>query len=423
MLEHSQEITLKTLEQDNINVIIHEHLLASIEKCNELVNNSLKDNSGLSETHDAQTDIKATQENLDDKEGRPEQKGTSPVSLWQQIIVFGPPGSGKSEKVDNILSKTDNVFRTTFHPDYDYSHFVGAYKPMTINKKDGEQQIIYDYMPQVFLDAYMAAWRGLNENPIKTSILVVEEINRGNCAQIFGDIFQLLDRDNGHRSNGENFSERKGYSRFPIKANYELAEWLKRQSDWKNNKPDWLEVDQLCLPPNFSIIATMNTSDQSLFPMDSAFKSRWKWEYVPVNYSENPNDNKAANFHIVIGEKKYSWIKFLKFVNPKILELTSSEDKQLGTYFITDDVDMNTFASRVVFYLWNDICKDEYHGNRDNFMRTKYRPEESNEFTFNELYSTPKEMIEILQGFMDYLDVKPENNNEISMDDFSNGKA
>ena len=253
--------------------------------------------------------------------------------------------------------KFERVFRTTFHPDYDYAQFVGAYKP----KKDGEK-ITYSFVPQVFAKAYAAAWKLYLQRDSRDSIgasplqndsgkdiqvyLVIEEINRGNCAQIFGDIFQLLDRDS------------EGFSQYSIDADCDFAEWL---------KDNGIGDGKLKLPPNLNILATMNTSDQSLFPMDSAFKRRFDWEYVPIKYAKDSDcgdDWKADEFKIIIGNSTYMWLDFLKKVNVDIDETTHSEDKQMGEFFIkpkTDDLKIafNEFRSKVLFYLWDSVYKDE----------------------------------------------------------------
>ena len=259
--------------------------------------------------------------------------------------------------------------RTTFHPDYDYAQFVGAYKP----KKEGNV-ITYSFVPQVFAKAYAAAWKLYLQRDSRDSIgasplqndsgkdiqvyLVIEEINRGNCAQIFGDIFQLLDRD------GERFSQ------YSIDADCDFAEWLKEDSILKTVWSDYeakVGDGKLKLPPNLNILATMNTSDQSLFPMDSAFKRRFDWEYVPIKYAKDSDcgdDWKADEFKIVIGNSTYMWLDFLKKVNVDIDETTHSEDKQMGEFFIkpkTDDlkISFDEFRSKVLFYLWDSVYKDE----------------------------------------------------------------
>ena len=305
-----------------------------------------------------------------------------------QTIFFGAPGTGKSHKIDYNLFKDkdgnligtgikeipeDRKFRTTFHPDYDYAQFVGAYKP----KKEGEK-ITYSFVPQVFAKAYAAAWilylqrdsrlrgndngNGENDNEEKDIqvFLVIEEINRGNCAQIFGDIFQLLDRDSD------------GFSQYSIDADCDFAEWLKKDSVLKE-KSIWTAYEEkvgdgkLKLPPNLNILATMNTSDQSLFPMDSAFKRRFDWEYEPIKYAKDSDcgdDWKADEFKIVIGDSMYMWLDFLKKVNADIYDATQSEDKQMGEFFIkpkSDDLKIafNEFRSKVLFYLWDSVYKDE----------------------------------------------------------------
>lgn len=254
--------------------------------------------------------------------------------------------------------KFERVFRTTFHPDYDYAQFVGAYKP----KKEGNA-ITYSFVPQVFAKAYAAAWKQYfaagNESTAENQVyLVIEEINRGNCAQIFGDIFQLLDRDE------------KGFSQYSIDADCDFAEWLKEDSILKTI---WSEYEtkvgdgKLKLPPNLNILATMNTSDQSLFPMDSAFKRRFDWEYVPIKYAKDSDcgdDWKADEFKILIGSSTYMWLDFLKKVNADIDETTHSEDKQMGEFFIKPKRDnlkilFDDFRSKVLFYLWDSVYKDE----------------------------------------------------------------
>lgn len=287
---------------------------------------------------------------------------------FRQIIFFGTPGSGKSYRV-KLLTEKKRVHRTTFHPDSDYASFVGCYKP---TMKDGE--ISYSFSPQVFTEAYVDAWK----NPEEEVYLVIEEINRGNCAQIFGDLFQLLDR------------KADGYSDYRIKADSDLRDYLYSQLGKGN---EGIKNGELCLPPNLRIFATMNTSDQSLFPMDSAFKRRWDWEYIPVDYNEIRSD-----FVITIGEKKYHWLEFLKIVNERIRKATDSEDKQMGNFFIKTNVSEDEFKSKVMFYLWNEVCRDEY-GTQNNFFRTSGEYE----FSFNDLYQA--DGMEKLQGFMTYLGV------------------
>lgn len=318
----------------------------------------------------------------------------SPVSNIQ-TIYYGCPGTGKSHAVKSIAEGengekiikyddgTNNIFRTTFHPDYDYATFVGCYKPV----KEGAA-IDYKFIPQVFTNAYVCAYRH-REDPI---YLIIEEINRGNCAQIFGDLFQLLDRTNGE-------------SDYAIKPDTELAKYLASQG---------VPSEELKLPDNLHIYATMNTSDQSLFPMDSAFKRRWAMEYMPINYTQK----KASTFTIEVAGKKYPWIKFLEMVNERIVNATDSEDKQMGEFFIKESVNEREFINKVMFYLWNDVCKDLYnprHVQGAFFLRVKNKleTEKNDYFTFAELFSNRNESSRLLTEFFSYLEskyqeVKPE---------------
>ena len=313
----------------------------------------------------------------------PQNDGFTPI----QKIYFGTPGGGKSHKVKTLIEDTkkakDRYFRTTFHPDTDYASFVGSYKPIM----KGEL-ICYEYVPQVFTLAYIAAWN----DPDNEYFLDIEEINRGNCAQIFGDLFQLLDRN------------KKGYSEFPIQADSDLANYLLNAKDDEGNdilsNKKGIENKKLCLPPNLSIVATMNTSDQSLFPMDSAFKRRWDWEFVPSTFNEKDN------FNITIGNKDYKWHSFLKEANARIKQATDSEDKQMGSYFVKTDMDEEKFKSKVMYYLWSEICKEEYK-TQNNFFRYIDQDNNEQEFTFNELYD--KGSTKMLQKFMKFMNVSPVN--------------
>ena len=272
------------------------------------------------------------------------------VSKPLQQIFYGAPGTGKSHEVKKRTGELSNdeerdlpnVFRTTFHPDTDYASFVGCYKPSMrktgkkhqVDGKDvDDEEIIYEFVPQTFTDAYVYAYK----NPTLTTYLVIEEINRGNCAQIFGDLFQLLDRKNG-------------VSEYKIKADKDLAKYLNEEL---GKDADGIKDGKLCLPANLSILATMNTSDQSLFPMDSAFKRRWEWKYI-----------KIADAHIdwKIETNGEDWYGFICQINRIISNMTSSADKQLGYFFCQANEDgkitTETFVSKVIFYLWNDVFKD-----------------------------------------------------------------
>lgn len=291
-----------------------------------------------------------------------------------QQIFYGAPGTGKSFTINQEI-KGEDVIRTTFHPDSDYSSFVGAYKPTTreITMRDlsgnpvvehaqilTEEKIVYEFVPQAFLQAYIAAWEkyaACDEGNPQRQFLVIEEINRGNCAQIFGDLFQLLDRND------------RGFSDYPVKADADMRRYVAKalkglsipQAGAINSLyggrdvvSEVLEGNILLLPSNLFIWATMNTSDQSLFPIDSAFKRRWGWSYMPISDAKK-------GYVIDVAGSRYDWWQFLEKINEKIENTTNSEDKKLGYFFCKAKdgiISSETFVGKVVFYLWNDVFKD-----------------------------------------------------------------
>ena len=270
-------------------------------------------------------------------------------------IYFGCPGTGKSYKMGEDTEGYKSL-ETTFHPEYDYAAFVGSYKPIMKAEK-----IHYAFTPQVFTNAYVEAYN----NPDKNIVLKIEEINRGNCAMIFGDIFQLLDR----HPNGE--------SKYEVTPDADLAAYLEKNLKHKVTG-EKLFTGKLKLPSNLSIYATMNTSDQSLFPMDSAFKRRWEWEYVPIDLES------ANTMSFVVNKKSYNWGAFLKIVNEKIADITETEDKQLGTYFISNETEISSeqFKNKVMFYLWFDVFKNYDKNSKDYIFKNK----EGKYITFNDLF-------------------------------------
>ena len=316
-----------------------------------------------------------------------------------QQIFYGAPGTGKSHAIKEYTEGQD-VIRTTFHPDTDYSTFVGAYKPtmklLPICNELGEpvkiggatmhkEQISYEFVPQAFLQAYVAAWQKMSKaencGNAGAEYLVIEEINRGNCAQIFGDLFQLLDR-------GDN-----GFSEYPINADADMKNCLQKAfktldlggvSDAINRMYNGEDIarqvkagDILLLPGNLYIWATMNTSDQSLFPIDSAFKRRWDWQYVPIS-------DAGKQWVIRVNGNDYDWWSFLEEINKRIYDATYSEDKKLGYFFCKANggvIDADVFVSKVVFYLWNDVFKDmEFEGDA-------FKDGEGGKLSFDKFYT------------------------------------
>ena len=301
-----------------------------------------------------------------------------------QQIFYGAPGTGKSCGIKRVLAgnnvPNENIFRTTFHPDSDYSTFVGAYKPTmevvphyesSTGAQIEEKRIAYNFIPQAFLNAYVRAYQ-TDENVY----LVIEEINRGNCAQIFGDLFQLLDRGDD------------GKSEYSIKADTDIITYLEGVLGDDN---EGIKGGNLCLPANLYILATMNTSDQSLFPIDSAFKRRWEWEYVPIR-------NEGKGWVIAADSKEWDWWQFLEAVNEKIASVTDSEDKKLGYYFVKPadghTITAKTFVGKVLFYLWNDVFKDY------GFSDDEFQTEDGKEIRYPMFYETAVAGQEVNEGLI-----------------------
>ena len=353
----------------------------------------------------------------------------APKPIGLQQIYYGAPGTGKSKTIKD-LTFGESVIRTTFHPDSDYASFVGTYKPITeeVDLRDcygkkvidddtkevvKEERIAYKFIPQAFLEAYVKAWKKLGRkksdnsdksyNRIhpalldtpeiftknkasKKQYLIIEEINRGNCAQIFGDLFQLLDRNE------------YGFSDYPIVADKDMQKYLEKEfAGWEITNKDEINQlygeanmvnlimkgERLVLPSNLYIWATMNTSDQSLFPIDSAFKRRWDWKYVPIREGRDKETNAKLNWYINTGDKQYNWWSFISKVNKLIGSLTNSEDKKLGYFFCKakdGEIDADLFVSKVIFYLWNDVFKDYGFDDKD------FQDEEGKILSFDRFY-------------------------------------
>ena len=346
-----------------------------------------------------------------------------------QQIYYGAPGTGKSKAIKDLTFGED-IIRTTFHPDSDYASFVGTYKPITeevvlrdcngkkvideeTNEVVKEERIAYKFIPQAFLEAYVEAWKKLGSKKSQKSdksynrihpalldtpdiftknkaskkqYLIIEEINRGNCAQIFGDLFQLLDRNE------------YGFSDYPIVADKDMQKYLEKEFEgWEITNKDEINQlygeanmvslimkgERLVLPSNLYIWATMNTSDQSLFPIDSAFKRRWDWKYVPIREGRDKETNAPLNWYINTGDKQYDWWSFISKVNKLIGSLTNSEDKKLGYFFCkakNGEIDADLFVSKVIFYLWNDVFKDYGFDDKD------FQDEEGKILSFDRFY-------------------------------------
>ena len=344
-----------------------------------------------------------------------------------QQIFYGAPGTGKSYKI-NQITENESVIRTTFHPDSDYSTFVGAYKPTTkqIALRDAngavvtengatvmENRIVYEYVEQAFLQSYIKAWQqfidGSNKGCIAKHYLVIEEINRGNCAQVFGDVFQLLDRN------------KDGFSTYPVTADHDIqnhlsqafagvsipcAPYINSMYGGKDIASKIVSGELLVLPSNLYIWATMNTSDQSLFPIDSAFKRRWEWQYIPIRKGRDDTGQELEWF-VEVKDRVFDWWSFLEKINKEIGDTTSSEDKKLGFFFCkaeNDAISSRKFVGKVIFYLWNDVYKDF------GFDNSIFKDKDGTQLSFDKFYTediSGKTVVseDVLMTFMNNLGV------------------
>lgn len=291
----------------------------------------------------------------------------------EQTVYFGAPGTGKSFKIDTRM-KNEGVAsflmsRVIFYPDYTYGDFVGCLRP----KKEGDgSSVEYSFIPGPLTKALKVAF----ENPKCKVYFIIEEINRGSAAAVFGDLFQLLDRD------------KTGKSKYNIR-NEDMCTTLTESALLK----PFFEEGNIWFPSNFNILCTMNTADQNVFILDSAFKRRFHMEYVPIDYDVFDKDDKLQTYldettvfngdsrleeiftntdlrDIIsnlsaAGKLKRNWVTFALLVNATIDVINKnegdqiSEDKKLGPFFVLDDElrDRAKFADKVLYYLKQDVFK------------------------------------------------------------------
>lgn len=311
-------------------------------------------------------------------DARPEEQGISHVEPVlsasvpepRNLIFFGAPGTGKSYRLARQAEKyfdKRNVGRVTFHPDYTYAQFVGCYKPVTtmrtVTDEDGtestQSEISYGFVPGPFLETYIAAV----QNPGTNYLLVVEEINRANPAAAFGDVFQLLDRDSDGRSEYEIAAPRemREYLRvfLPEYATTAYIQDPERLLSEQLRLRD--EAERLSLPPNMFIWATMNSADQGVFPMDTAFKRRWDFRYMGID----KGSDKIAGYAVPVGTpaRMVSWDALRRGINQVLLNAGVNEDKLLGPFFISParladpDGFTQVFKDKVLLYLFEDAAK------------------------------------------------------------------
>lgn len=293
-------------------------------------------------------------------------------------IVFGAPGTGKSHRLkedcEKLLNGTSGTYeRVTFHPDYAYSHFVGTYKPVT---DDLSSEIKYEFVPGPFMRIYVEALKSARTDTPQPQLLLIEEVNRAKVAAVFGDVFQLLDRDDD------------GVSEYEIHASEDVKKYLAKEMGGSKNN-----YNKILIPDNMFIWATMNSADQGVFPMDTAFKRRWNFEYLGID--ENDENIKGK---ITLGtgthQIEVEWNQLRKAINEKLaVDYKVNEDKLMGPYFLskkliktvseTDttiadpDKFKNAFKNKVIMYLYEDAAKQHKHKlfdgcNTGSYSSTKY---------------------------------------------------
>jgi hypothetical protein len=278
-------------------------------------------------------------------------------SFERNRILFGAPGTGKSftlnHEKDVLLAEGGEYERVTFHPDYSYANFVGTYKPVPCKDSDGKDAITYSYVPGPFMRTYVKALQNSRTDTPKPFLLVIEEINRANVAAVFGDVFQLLDRGDDE------------VSEYPIQASEDIKKYL--AGELGGNPSDYAEIR---IPDNMFIWATMNSADQGVFPMDTAFKRRWDFTYLGIDDSETGIVGKK----VVLGQGEYrrviEWNALRKAINNELLTYKVNEDKLMGPYFIAkknlpegEEIDPVVFArifkNKVIMYLFDDAAKQK----------------------------------------------------------------
>ena len=272
-------------------------------------------------------------------------------------ILFGAPGTGKSftlnHEKDILLADGGEYERVTFHPDYSYANFVGTYKPVPCKDSDGKDAITYSYVPGPFMRTYVKALQNSKTDDPKPFLLIIEEINRANVAAVFGDVFQLLDRGDDE------------VSEYPIRASEDIKKYL--ANELGGNPDNYAEIR---IPDNMFIWATMNSADQGVFPMDTAFKRRWGFTYLGIDDSEAGIVGKK----VILGQGNYrrcvEWNALRKAINNELLSYKVNEDKLMGPYFISkknmpegEMIDPAVFArifkNKVIMYLFDDAAKQK----------------------------------------------------------------
>lgn len=265
------------------------------------------------------------------------------VGLPHNRILFGAPGTGKSYRIEEERLVFGEMYeRVTFHPNYSYAQFIGTYKPKPKFRQDGTEYISYEFIPGPFLRTWVKAQNSIKDGKNTNYLLVIEEINRANVAAVFGDVFQLLDRKSD------------GTSEYEITTIEEMREYLVNQCGFTTE-----EVSTIKIPSNMYIWATMNSADQGVMPMDSAFKRRWNFEYIGINDGSSEIEDSEITLE-PYGTIK--WDKLRRYINDALTDANVNEDKLIGPFFLSEKELKSTaidsiFKSKLLMYLFEDVLK------------------------------------------------------------------
>lgn len=344
-----------------------------------------------------------------------------------QKILFGSPGTGKSYQIREIardklgipLDDTTHTVKTVFHPEYTYADFMGKLLPLTQGNS-----IIYKFYPGHFIRILGMAYQGLIDGKKDHYLLVIDELNRGNAAAIFGTVFQLLDRESDGWSSYEvdvsdmelvglleamrlktiiqdgTIEIKEGKTKIPCEdfCQQKVHQLLASKNSDGSRVFSLIQHRRIKIPYNLSILATINTSDESIYYLDSAFKRRWDWEYVKAPHGSDINiPEKFLDVKLIInGDEQETWLYYIVGINELIKSnyqvIRRIEDKQIGWWFIKPEngkVDLNQVKDKLMFYLWDSV-----------FSRDK-RPLE-------QFLSTPNQPSVKLTGYSDFIELTEE---------------
>lgn len=353
------------------------------------------------------------------------------LQLPRNLIFFGAPGTGKSYQLNRLAKETfdkGNVRRVTFYPDYTYSQFVGSFRPYT----NGDM-VSYGYIPGPFLQTYLDA----SLHPYENYLIIIEELNRANPAVVFGDVFQLLDRDS------------TGASEYAVAVPIEMSRCIDSELDRlgeeeRKSIEDYFDPDldfkdfkalmlqDLALPPNMYVWATMNSADQGVFPMDTAFKRRWDFRYMGIDAGEDEpmkgyDGMSIDDFVVTVGGRPLHWNRLRKAINKLMRDASINEDKLLGPFFLSpsslsdeplpDDDGQTVFSSafkdKVLLYLYEDAGKMRH--------RNLFANDEDDKRSYSELCETfDEDGVAVFKGGIDWPDLTVNDGTEDA--DFPDGE-